>query len=104
MISKNMALSDKYGNLMKFIAYTLEEPTTKQQLDTSPKNTPYISNTSVKSIVDAMNFYFEIKTLPEINDASFISLCVGKVENSSPKEYFSMFATYFSKELEKIDM
>ena len=51
-----------------------------------------------------MNFYFEIKTLPEINDASFISLCVDKVENSSPKEYFSMFATYFSKELEKIDM
>ena len=49
-----------------------------------------------------MNFYFETKTLLEINEGSFISLCTDKVENSSPKEYFSMFATYFSKDTKEV--
>lgn len=58
-----MTLSDNYGDLIKFIARTLEEPITKQCLDTCPKNATYISNISAESVVDAMNFYYETKTL-----------------------------------------
>ena len=62
MISKNKAFSDNYGDLVKFIAYILEEPIMNQCLDTCLKNTTYISNTLAESIADAMKFYFETKT------------------------------------------
>ena len=99
MISKNVVLSDNYGDLMKFIVYKLEEPT---YLDTCPKNATYISNTSVESSVDAMNFYFETKSLTESNDTRFISLYTVKAENSSHKECFSMFVTYFSQDTKEL--
>ena len=76
-----MALSDDYGDLIKFIAYILEEPITKQCLDTqNAKNATYIINTSAESIADVLNFYFETKTLTEINVASFILFYAGKTE------------------------
>ena len=43
MISKNMALLDNYGGLIKFVAYTLGEPITKQYSKTCPKNATYIT-------------------------------------------------------------
>ena len=58
MSDKNMALSDKYEDLMKYISYTMEGPIMKKHKDISPKNAAYISNTSAKLIVSAMNFYF----------------------------------------------
>ena len=67
-----MPLSDKFKNLMKFIAYTVEEPITKQHIDICPKNPTYISNTSAKSINGAM-----------IIGASFISLYADGAGNSS---------------------
>ena len=54
-----MALSDKYEDLMKkYISYTMEGPIMKKHKDICPKNAAYISNTSAKLIVSAMNFYF----------------------------------------------
>lgn len=58
MSDKNMALSDKYEDLMKYISYTMEGPIMKKHKDICPKNAAYISNTSAKLIVSAMNFYF----------------------------------------------
>ena len=48
---------------MKFLAYSLEEPITKQYLDNCPKNASCISNTSAESTVNLMHFYFETATL-----------------------------------------
>ena len=57
-----MALSDDYGDLIKFIVYILEEPITKQCLDTlNAKNATYISNTLAESIADALNFILRQK-------------------------------------------
>ena len=53
-----MTLSDKYEDLMKYISYTMEGPIMKKHKYISPKNAAYISNTSAKLIVSAMNFYF----------------------------------------------
>ena len=53
-----MALSDKYEDLMKYISYTMEGPIMKKHKDICPKNAAYISSTSAKLIVSAMNFYF----------------------------------------------
>lgn len=58
MSDKNMALSDKYEDLMKYISYTMEGPIMKKHKDICPKNAAYISSTSAKLIVSAMNFYF----------------------------------------------
>ena len=55
---------------MKFVAYKLEDLI---YLVTCPKNATHIINTSTELIVDVMNFYFETKSLTEINDARFIS-------------------------------
>lgn len=57
MSDKNMALSDKYEDLMKYISYTMEGPIMKKHKDICPKNAADISNTA-KLIVSAMNFYF----------------------------------------------
>ena len=58
MSDKNMTLSGKYEDLMKYISYTMEGPIMKKHKDICPKNAAYISNTSAKLIVSAMNFYF----------------------------------------------
>ena len=101
MIKKNLALTDNYGDLITFIAQKLEEPITKQYLETCPKNATYISNTAAESMVDAMNFYSESKSLTEINESNFITLYADKAENASHKECFAMFATYYSNKAQK---
>ena len=101
LIKKNLALTDNYGDLITFIAQKLEEPITKQYLETCPKNATYISNTAAESMVDAMNFYFESKSLTEINESNFITLYADKAENASHKECFAMFATYYSNKAQK---
>ena len=47
--------------MIQFLAQQIEEPITKQYLDTCPQNATYISNTSAELLLDAMNFYFETK-------------------------------------------
>ena len=47
-------------------------------------------------MVDAMNFYFESKSLAEINESNFITLYADEAENSSHKECFAMFVTYYA--------
>ena len=92
---KNLALTDNYGDLITFIAQKLDEPIPKQYLKTCPKNATYLSNTTAKSMVDAMNFYFKSKSLAEINKCKFITLYADEAENSSHKECFAMFVTYY---------
>ena len=92
---KNLALTDNYGDLITFIAQKLDEPIPKQYLKTCPKNATYLSNTTAKSMVDAMNFYFKSKSLTEINKCKFITLYADEAENSSHKECFAMFVTYY---------
>ena len=73
-----MTLSDSFGELMKFIAYTVEESITKQHLDTCLNNATCVSITSDESIVEEMNFYFETKILIEINDARLYHYMLAK--------------------------
>ena len=63
VIYKHIALSENFGGMMNFIAEKLTEPTTKQYLETYPSTATYTSYTSADSLVDAINFYFESKTL-----------------------------------------
>ena len=48
---------------MNFIAEELAEPITKQYFETCPSNATYTSYTSVESLVDAINYYFDSKML-----------------------------------------
>ena len=52
-------------------------------------------------MVDAMNFYFESKSLAEINESNFITLYADEAENSSHKKCFAMFVTYYSNKAQK---
>ena len=54
-----------------------------------------IINRSAELIVDTMNFYFETKTLSEINDTSFISLYADEAENLSKKNVFNVCNIFF---------
>ena len=53
-------------------------------------------------MVDPMNFYFESKNLAEINESNFITLYADEAENSSNKECFAMFVTYYSNKAQKV--
>ena len=53
-------------------------------------------------MVDAINFYFESKSLAEINESNFITLYADEAENSSRKECFAMFVTYYSNKAQKV--
>ena len=43
-----------------------------------------------------MNFYYKIENLNEIRDTPFVCLYPDEDENSSHKECFAMFLTYYS--------
>ena len=101
MIKRNLALTDNYGDLITFIAQKLET-ITKQYLENCPKNATYTSNTAAESMIDAMNFYFESKSLAEINKSNFITLYADEAENSSHKGCFAMFVTYYSNKPQKV--
>ena len=66
----------------------------KQYLETCPSNATYANYTSAESFVDAMDFYFQSKTLKDMYDAQFLTLYADVSENASHKETFSMFRTY----------
>ena len=102
MVNTNIALSDNYGRMIQFLAQQIEEPITRQYLDTCPQNATYISNTSAETLLDAMNFYFEKQNLHDIAEAPFLCLYADEAENSSHKECFSMFVTYFSVNERKV--
>ena len=53
-------------------------------------------------MVGAMNFYFQSKSLAEINESIFITLYADEAENSSHKECFVMFVTYYSNKTQKV--
>ena len=95
MVKKHMALTDYYGDTIKFIAKKLEKPITSQYLQTCPRNAKYVSKKSAESMLGAMNSYYELHQLKEIREASFFSLTAEEAENSSHK-CFSVFITYYS--------
>ena len=99
---KNIAISENYGDMINFIAKKLEEPVKKQYLETCQKNASYTSYTAAESLIDAMNFYFESNSLEHIREAEFVALYAEKSENTSHKESFSMFVTYYSKHFQEI--
>ena len=66
MIQKSIDLSENYDDMMNFIAEKLAEPITKQYLETCLSNATYNKYTSVESLVDAINFYFDSKTLKDV--------------------------------------
>ena len=96
MIKKHWPLTDNYGSLINFLANRIQEPITKHYLNSCPKNTTYFSNTTAKSLLDTINFYYEIENLNKTHDTPFLCLYADKAENSSHKELFAMFLTYYS--------
>ena len=96
MIRKHWPLADNYGDLLNFLANRIQEPITKQYLNSCPKNITYLSNTTVEPLLDAMNFYYESENLNERRDAPFVCLYDDEAENSSHRECFAMFLTYYS--------
>ena len=62
-----------------------------QYLDSCPKNVTHKSNTSVESLLDAMNAFFEMKNLDDIKDAQFLTIYADEAENSSHRETFAIF-------------
>ena len=101
MIQKNVALSENYGDMMNLTAEKLAEPITKQYLEKCPSSTTYTSYTSAESFVDAINFYFESRTLKYIYDGRFLPLYADESENASHKETFSTFVIYLSSREQK---
>ena len=73
-----------------------ENPVTKQYLNSYPKSATYRSNTTAESLLDTMNFYHESEDLNEISDALFVCFYAHEAENSSHKESFAIFLTYYS--------
>ena len=67
-----------------------------------PKNASYTNYTEAESLIDAMNFYFESNSLQDIPEAEFVALYPAESENTSHKESFSMFVTYYSKHFQEI--
>ena len=59
MIKKHWPLTDNYGDLINFLADGIQEPITKQYLNSCTKNATYLSNTTAESLLEAMNFYYE---------------------------------------------
>ena len=102
LIMKNIAISENYGDMINFVATKLEEPIAKQYLETCQKNASYTSYTAAESVIDAMNFYFESSSLEDIQEAEFVALYADESENTSHKESFSMFVTYYSKHFQEI--
>ena len=96
MIKKHWPLTDNYGDLLNFLANRIQEPITKQNLNSCLKNATYLSNTTAESLLDTMNFYYESENLNEIRDPPFLCLYADEDENSSHKECFAMFLTYYS--------
>ena len=85
-----------HSDVINFMAEISAERIAKQCLKTCPSNSTYTSYTFAESLVDAMNFYFESKTLKDIYDAQFLTLYVDESENVSHKETLSMFVAYLS--------
>lgn len=97
MVRKHMALTGNYGDMIDFMNEKLHEPIMEQYLSNCPLNATYKSDHSAESILDAINVYFETINLKEINDANFIAIYADESENSSHKECFSIFATFYSQ-------
>ena len=75
LIWKNIAVNTNYADLIRFFATELQEPNTKQYLNTCLKNATYTSTTAAESLLDAMNIYFEKLNMREIKEARLLSLC-----------------------------
>ena len=100
LIQHRFALTNNYADLIDFASNKLDEHIINQYLDSCPKNAPYKSNTSVESLLDAMNIFFEMKNLDDIKDAQILTIYGDEVENLSYRETFAIFLTYFSETME----
>ena len=96
LIRKNIAVNTNYADLIRFFATELQEPITKQYLNTCPKNAIYTITMAAKSLLAAMNIYFEKLNMREIKEACFLCLYPDEAESSRHKENFSMFLNYLS--------
>ena len=79
MIKEHWPLTDSYGDLINFLANRIHEPIIKQYLYSYPKNATHLSNTKAKSLLGAINFYYESENLDEICDASFLFFMLMKL-------------------------
>ena len=96
LIRKKIVVNTNYVDLIRFFATELQEPITKQYLNTSLKNATYTSTTAAESLLDAMNIYFEKLNMREIKEARLLCLYGDEAESSSHKVNFSLFLTYLS--------
>ena len=53
---KHLLLTDNYGDLINNLANRIQEPITKQHLNSCPKKATYLSDMTVKSLLVAINF------------------------------------------------
>ena len=97
LIQHHFALTNNYEDLIDFASNKLHEPIINQYLDSCPKNATYKSNTSVESLLDAMNTFFDMGNLDDIKDAQILTIYADEVENSSYRATFAIFLTYFSE-------
>ena len=91
LIQHRFGLANNYEDLIDFACNKLHEPIINQYLDSCPKNAMYKSNTSLESLLDAMNTLFEMKNLDDIKDAQFLTIYVDEAENSSHREHLLYF-------------
>ena len=82
--------------MIRFFATDLQDPVTKQYLNTCPKNATSTSTTAAESLLDTINIYFQKLNMRKIKDTRFQCLYVDEAESSSHKENFSMFVTHLS--------
>ena len=54
LIRKNIAVNENYGDLIRFFVTELQEPITKQHLNTCAKNATYTNTTVAQSLLDAI--------------------------------------------------
>ena len=100
LIQYHFALVNNYEDLIGFASSKIHEPIINQYLDNCLKNATYKSNTSVESLLDAMNTFFEMKNLGHIKDAQFLTIYADEAENLSHRETSAILLTYFSELME----
>ena len=97
MIKKHWPLTDNYGNLINFLANRIQEPIKKQHLNSCPKNATYLSNTTAKSLLDTMNFYYEWKLEQNMWRSLPLPLCWQSWELISQRMFCNVSNLLFRK-------
>ena len=100
LIQHRFALTNNYEDLIDFASNKFHELIINQYLDSCSKNATYKNKIIVESLLDAMNTFFEMENLDDTKDAQFLTIYADEAENSSHRETFAIFLTYFSETME----